>query len=60
MEEAERCKELVEIKQRAVQKYNELNKADHKPAYFTKELNPVDSMEYWIYNNRYFEHDRVK
>ena len=37
----------------------ELKKEEYKPAYFEKELNPVDMMEYWVYNNQYFEHDRV-
>ena len=54
-------KHRLEEKQRAVRKYRETHKLEHKPVYFDEWLNPDDpERTYYKYNNKYFEHDRPK
>ncbi len=51
-------KNRLEEKQRAVRKYNEKHKIDHKPAYFKEWANPNDNNQiYYVYNNLYWEQD---
>ena len=51
-------KDFLEQKQRAVRKYREENKLEHKAAYFEPWENPMDNQVYYMYNNKYFEHNR--
>ena len=51
-------KDRLETKQRAVRKYKEKNKIEHKPAYFEEWHNPEDDQIYFRYNHKYFEEDR--
>jgi len=60
MTDAANLKDLLEVKQRAVRKYMELKNEKHKPVYFDEKVNPVDGLTYYVYNNKYFEHDRPK
>jgi hypothetical protein len=54
-------KARLEEKQRAVRKYMEKTKIEHKPAYFEEWKNPDDKdMVYYRYNGRYWEQDRPK
>ena len=53
-------KERLELKQRTRRKENEQNGIDHQPAYFETFENPHDGQTYYVYNNKYFEHDRPK
>jgi hypothetical protein len=54
-------KNRLEEKQRAVRKYNEKNKIEHKPVYFEEWPNPDDNNKiYYRYNSLYWEHDRAK
>ena len=53
-------KNRLEEKQRAVRKYNEKHKIDHKPAYFKEWANPNDNNQiYYVYNNLYWEQDWI-
>jgi len=58
MKTAEVEKDRLEWKQRAVRKYNELNKIEHQAAYFDTWENPADKQVYYVYNKKYFEEDR--
>ena len=50
---------MLEEKQRAVRRYNEKHKIEHKPVYFDKWDNPDHPGEvYYKYNGTYFEKDR--
>ncbi len=52
-------KHRLEEKQRAVRRYMEKNKIEHRPKYFDVWENPDDtSLVYYKYNGLYFEHDR--
>ncbi len=52
-------KHRLEEKQRAVRKYMEQNKLNHKTKYFEEWLNPDDpETTYYKYNDLYFEKDR--
>lgn len=54
-------KNRLEEKQRAVRKYNEKHNIEHKPFYFDEWKNPDDdSLIYYRYNGKYWEHDRAK
>jgi hypothetical protein len=59
MEDAAKFKDKLEVKQRAVRKFKEKEKIEHHPAYFEKWKNPYDKQEYWKYNHKYFEKDKV-
>lgn len=51
-------KNRLEEKQRAVRRYNEKNKIEHKPAYFDEWVNPDhDNQIYFKYNGTYWEKD---
>lgn len=59
--EASDEKHRLEEKQRAVRKYNEKNKIEHTPSYFSEWANPDDDNKiYYRYNNLYWEKDRVE
>lgn len=51
-------KDRLENRQRTFRKYNEAQKIEHKPRYFHKVRNERDDIDYWRYNNLYFEKDR--
>jgi hypothetical protein len=52
-------KNRLEEKQRAIRKYTEGTKQEHKPVYFEEVENPFDgNKKYWRYNGTYFEKDR--
>ncbi len=54
-------KTRLEEKQRAIRKYKEKSKIEHKPAYFEEWKNPEDPEQtYFRYNGRYWEEDRLK
>ena len=53
-------KDRLENRQRTFRKYYEATNKQHQPRYFKKWRNPADNEEYWIYNNLYFENDRLK
>lgn len=53
-------KERLENKQRAVRKYNEINKIEHKPVYFEEQKEKVEGEPFWRYNQTYYENDRPK
>jgi hypothetical protein len=58
MDDAEKLKDILETKQRAVKKYMDKTKTEHVPAYFVKKYNEIDQKDYWIYNEKYWEEDR--
>ena len=51
-------KERLEVKQRQVRKYNEKSNIEHKVSYFQKKFIDEDNQFYYVYNHKYFEHDR--
>lgn len=51
-------KDRLENRQRTFRKYNEAIKKEHEPRYFVKVRNERDNIDYWRYNNLYFEQDR--
>ena len=53
-------KDFLEQKQRAVRKYREENKIEHRAAYFDPWENPADGQVYYMYNRKYFEHNRPR
>lgn len=54
-------KNRLEEKQRAVRKYNEKHKIEHKPFYFDEWKNPDDEEHmYYRYNGKYWEQDWAK
>lgn len=53
-------KDRLENRQRTFRKFHEATKKVHEPRYFKQWRNLSDNQDYWIYNNLYFEHDRLK
>ena len=53
-------KDRLENRQRSFRKFNEARDYHPEPKYFTKWRNPSDNLEYFVYNDMYFEHDRPK
>ena len=51
-------KERLEVKQRQVRKYNEKSNIEHKVSYFQEKFIDEDNQFYYVYNHKYFEHDR--
>ncbi len=51
-------KDRLENRQRTFRKYNEALKTEHQPRYFYKVRNERDDIDYWRYNQLYFEQDR--
>ena len=51
-------KDFLEQKQRAVRKYREENNIEHRANFFEPWENPVDGQTYYMYNRKYFEHNR--
>lgn len=52
-------KDRLENRQRTFRRYYEANSIKKQPTYFHKKYNNSDGKEYWTYNNKYFEQDRV-
>jgi hypothetical protein len=59
MKLAAKEKERLENRQRTFRKYYEATGKHHEARYFTKYRNERDGQDYWRYNNRYFEQDRL-
>ena len=53
-------KDRLENRQRTFRKYHEAINKQHEPRYFKPWKNPYNNQDMWIYNNLYFEHDRLK
>ena len=53
-------KNRLEEKQRAIKRYREKFGVEPKQAYFYEKKNDLDGVNYWLYNGKYFEHDREK
>ena len=58
MKTASEEKDRLEQKQRAVRKIREELNIEHKPLFFEKWDNPFDGQLYYVYNYKYFEHNR--
>ena len=52
-------KDFLEQKQRAVRKYNEERKIEHRAVFFEPWHNESDNQTYFRYNHKYFERMRV-
>lgn len=52
-------KDMLEMKQRCVRKARQKYGGKHTPVYFQEWKNPRDDKTYWVYNNTYFEKDRL-
>ena len=52
-------KDFLEKKQRAVRMFREEHGIEYKAAYFEPWENPNDGQVYYLYNRKYFEHNRV-
>ena len=58
MKSAADHKDFIEQKQRAVRKYREENNIEHHAIFFEPWENPADGQIYYMYNRKYFEHNR--
>lgn len=58
MQTASTEKDRLEQKQRVVRKLKEEMKMEHEPMFFKPWDNPFDGQLYFVYNHKYFEHNR--